>query len=298
MAKFPGFLQRPLEAIAQAQFEVPPAMRVDFIAPTGAPALLAPKSLTWRVMKNPLALIAGGIAAVLLELAEPSVRTGVWEHTSFRRDPATRMRRTGYAAMVTIYAPAQAARAMIEAVNAAHARIKGATPSGLAYRADDAELLAWVHATAAFGFMAAYDQFVRRLSPSERDNFLAEGAPIAALYGAVGAPTSEAKLEALFAEMRPRLEASDIIFEFLDLLERAPFLPSRGLRKLMISAAIEILPEWARETLRLERHRRFAWGGASLVRAMGTNADKLVIKSAPPAQACARLGLAENYLYR
>jgi hypothetical protein len=31
---------------------------------------------------------------------------------------------------------------------------------------------------------------------------------------------------------------------------------------------------------------------------MGANADKLVIKSAPPAQACARLGLAENYLYR
>ena len=284
--------------MARAQFDVAPAMRVDFTTPAGAPALLAPDSLTWRVMKNPVALAAGGIAAVLLELAEPRVRTGVWEHTSFRRDAAQRMRRTGYAAMVTIYAPAGAARAMIAGVNAAHARIAGATPAGQPYRADDPELLAWVHATAAYGFMQAYDAFVRRLSAAERNQFLAEGAPIAALYGATEAPRNEAALEQLFEKVRPRLEASDIFKEFLSLLEAAPFLPTRTLRKLMISAAIEILPAWARETLRLERRRRFAWGGLSLVRAFGAAAEKLVLADAPPAQACARLGLAKDYLYR
>jgi hypothetical protein len=48
------------------------------------PALFEPDSVTWRVMKNPVALVVGGFAAVILELAEPRVRSGVWEHTSFR----------------------------------------------------------------------------------------------------------------------------------------------------------------------------------------------------------------------
>src|SRR5215475_5426593 len=98
---------------------------LDFAAPSGAPALFAPHSVTWRVMKNPLALMVGGIAGVILELAEPRVRTGVWEHTNFRTDPVARMKRTGHAAMVTVYAPAEAARTMIEAVSRRHAAISG-----------------------------------------------------------------------------------------------------------------------------------------------------------------------------
>ena len=40
--------------------------------------------MSWRVFKNPLSLFIGGITAVIMELAEPRVRTGVWEHTTFR----------------------------------------------------------------------------------------------------------------------------------------------------------------------------------------------------------------------
>ena len=40
-----------------------------------------------------------------MELAEPRVRSGVWEHTTFRVNPILRLRRTGLAAMVTIYGP-------------------------------------------------------------------------------------------------------------------------------------------------------------------------------------------------
>ncbi|MBS0386339.1 MAG: DUF2236 domain-containing protein, partial [Proteobacteria bacterium] len=137
--------------------------RVDFRAPVGAAALFAPDSVTWRVMKNPVALMVGGIAGVILELAEPRVRTGVWEHTTFRRDPAGRIRRTGYAAMATIYGPADAARAMAASVSRRHAAIAGQTPAGAPYRADDDELLTWVHATAAFGFLEAYCRFVHPL---------------------------------------------------------------------------------------------------------------------------------------
>lgn len=40
-------------------------------------ALTSPDSLSWQVFKNPVAMFVGGIAAGLLELAEPRVRTGV-----------------------------------------------------------------------------------------------------------------------------------------------------------------------------------------------------------------------------
>jgi uncharacterized protein (DUF2236 family) len=35
-------------------------------------------------VQEPLSLFIGGVTAITMELAEPCVRTGVWEHTSFR----------------------------------------------------------------------------------------------------------------------------------------------------------------------------------------------------------------------
>jgi uncharacterized protein (DUF2236 family) len=48
------------------------------------------------------------------------VRTGVWEHTTFRVDPIRRLRRTGLAAMVTIYGARGKAEAMIARVRRMH----------------------------------------------------------------------------------------------------------------------------------------------------------------------------------
>ena len=168
-------LDRLLSDIAAAPPGVTP---VDFTAPPGAPALFAADSVTWRVMKNPVALMIGGIAAVLLELAEPRVRTGVWDFTRFKEDPAGRMRRTGYAALVTTYAPAEAARAMIARVNRMHAGIAGFTANDIPFRADDPELLDWVQATASFGFSEAYCRFVRPLSLNKKTNSTLKARPL------------------------------------------------------------------------------------------------------------------------
>src|SRR5687768_9248610 len=82
----------------------PPGTPVGMLAePRGEPAILAPDSVAWRLFKNPVTLLIGGIAAVILELAEPRVRTGVWTHTSFRARPVERLQRTGLAAMMTVY---------------------------------------------------------------------------------------------------------------------------------------------------------------------------------------------------
>jgi uncharacterized protein (DUF2236 family) len=289
-----------IDRIAGDAFAAPPHMPpIDFAAPEHMPALFAADSVAWRIMKNPVALMIGGIAAVLLELAEPRVRTGVWDYTRFREDPVGRMRRTGYAALVTTYAPANAARALIARVSHMHAAIAGRTPTEVCFRADDPELLNWVQATASFGFCEAYHRFVHPLSGEERDAFYAEGAPAAALYGATGAPRSEAERAAMFEAIRPKLEASPIISEFLSIVRAAPILPRpmKPLQNLAARAAIMILPGWARAQLSLENYD-LPLGGETTLRTIGRLADHIAVKSAPPAQACLRMGLPATFLYR
>jgi uncharacterized protein (DUF2236 family) len=295
--RLPYPLRRRLEDGARELASVRGA-RVDFESPAGEPALVGPDSVSWQVFRNPVALFIGGVTAVILELAEPRVRHGVWDHTTFRTDPLARMRRTGLAAMVTVYAARGVAEAMIAGVGRTHGRVRGTTSGGAAYRADDPELLDWVQATAAFGFLEAYSAFVRPLSRADKDRFYAEGGPSAALYGATGAPGSVAELEALFAAMAPKLERSEVVLEFLDILRRAPVLPAalRPLQHMMIRAAVEITPEWARETLGLN-HRLKPWE-AALIRALGAIADRIVVEASPPSAACRRLGLASDYLHR
>ena len=128
---------------------------IDFTQPAGEPALVPPSSVAWQVFRNPVSLFIGGVAAVLLELAEPRVRAGVWDHSQFRTDPVKRLRRTGLAAMVTVYGARSIAESMIAGVRGVHGRSSGRTTGGEDYRADDPELLDWVQATASYGFLSA-----------------------------------------------------------------------------------------------------------------------------------------------
>ena len=273
---------------------------VDFLQPAGEPALAGPDSVSWRVFKNLVALYIGGIAAVLLELAEPRVRSGVWDHTTFRTDPLTRMQRTGIAAMVTVYGARSVAQQMIRGITKMHARVQGETPDGRSYRALEPELMNWVQVTASYGFLQAYHQFVTPLSAADRDRFYADAQAGAKLYGAPGAPANEAQQQALFARMLPQLEASDIVFEFLDIMRRTGGLPPlmRPLQPLFLRAAISILPEPVRVRLNLDKGYRLAGWERLLVRGAGTLSDRIVLRSAPPAQACVRLGLPADYLYK
>lgn len=277
--------------------DVPPA---DFLQPAGEVALAGPDSVSWRIFRNPLALYIGGITAVLMELAEPRVRTGVWEHTSFRSDPLRRMRRTGLAAMVTVYAARSVAEEMIAGVGRMHARIAGTTPDGQPYRADDPELLRWVHATALFGFMEAYHRYVIPLSQDERDAFIAEGVPAANLYGAVGAPDSEAAMQRLLEQMHPHLEPSDILTEFLQIMGGLSLFPRplRPVNQWLIAAAVDLLPGFIRNRIGLDHQGPPPAPAARILGWAGRAIEGLPLKSAPATQACVRLGLAEDHLLK
>lgn len=273
---------------------------IDFSAPPGAPALIAPDSVSWWVFKNPVSLFIGGITAVILELAEPRVRSGVWDHSSFRAQPLKRLKRTGLAAMVTVYGPRETAEKMIAGVVRMHGHVTGETPAGVAYEANDPTLLDWVQATASFGFIEAYHAYACRLSQAERDAAFAEAAPGARLYGAAGAPTSEAEWKRQLAVMLPSLEPSEIVFEFLDIMTNTPLLPGplRLIQKPLVRAAVEITPVEVRARLGLGETWSLNGVERRLARLAGASADKVPIKGSPAVEATRRMGLPYDYLYR
>jgi uncharacterized protein (DUF2236 family) len=271
----------------------------DFTVPSCEEALVPANSVSWRILKNPVALYVGGAAAVILELAEPCVRAGVWEHSSFRSSPLSRMRRTGLAAMISVYGARSIAETTIARVVRMHASVRGITPAGVPYQANDQRLLTWVHATAAFGFAEAYHRYVESLSQRHIDDFYREGAPVARLYGVAAAPTSALEMRALFESMRPHLGPSPIIFEFLKIMRETPAFPNslRWIQPILLRAAVDLIPAWLREGLgltemygpRAHERRLTHWAGAV--------ADRIVLPANPAVQSCVRLGLPSNYLY-
>jgi uncharacterized protein (DUF2236 family) len=268
----------------------PPGMAFDFSQPVGEPALTPPDGVSWRVFANPVVLFVGGVAAVLLELAEPSVRSGVWGHGGFRHDPVTRLRRTGFAAMMTVYGPRPATEKLIAHVVRMHERVEGTTPDGLSYRANDPRLLDWVHATATFGFTEAYHHYVQPLSALDKDAAFLEGQPSARLYGATGAPHSWARWEAMLAARAPGLEGSHILADFMRIMGGAAILPAplRPLQRLLVRAAVHIIPEPVRSLPQLHG-RGLRLGEAALVRALARSSALLPLGDTPPVQAARRL---------
>lgn len=269
--------------------EEPGVPRFDFARPLGEPALAPADGVSWRIFANPVALFVGGVAAVILELALPPVRAGVWEHSDFRRDPAGRLRRTGLAAMVTVYGARGPAAAMIAGVRRAHGRVEGQLPSGERYRANDPALLRWVQATAVWGFASAYGRYAGPLDAAGFDRAFAEGAPAARLYGVEEPPLSAQDWRALLARTGPELEPSPVLAEFLRLMADAPVLPRalRPAQRLMVRGAVTLVPPALGKRLELPRGLRR--GEGAVLRALGALADRVDLPSAPPAQARRRV---------
>jgi uncharacterized protein (DUF2236 family) len=274
--------------------------KIDFLHPEGEPAFAGPDSVSWRVFKNPIALGVGGIAAVLLEFADARIRSGVWDHSTFRTDPVGRSRRTGIAAMVGVYGPQSAARRVIQGVTNMHAKVSGETPTGEPYRALDGELLDWVSATASYGFLTAYDRFVKRVSEADKTRFYAEGDAVARLYGVQHPLTCEADFDAMLDTLLPRFEPHPINTEFLDIMKsgRAAKGVPKGLQSAIVHAAVAILPPEVRTRLELGPEYDLSPRGERVVRFLGTLAERIPAAASPAGQACVRLGLSATFLWK
>lgn len=271
---------------------------IDFLNPKGDAGLSGPCSVSWRVSANPIAMAVGGIAAVILELAEPSIRAGVRDHSTFKVDPIRRMEATGLAAMTVTYGPTRAARTTFDRVTRMHERVIGFTHEGRPYRAMEPGLLTWVHVTAAWGFLNAYLRYVDpKMSREDQDRYYAEGEVVGRGFGATWVPTSVAAVEAYMADMTPKLHANETIHEFLALVSNAtPFgAAGKPIQRLIAQAAIDLLPEAVRTQVGVTARpailiRPYVGALARAARFAQRFAE------GPPQQACRRMGVSTDCL--
>jgi len=227
---------------------------VDYDHPVGDPGMFGPDSATWRVHSDFPGMLAGGLAALMLQTLHPLALAGVWDHSNFREDLIGRLRRTTSFVSGTTYAPADQAQALIERVKHIHAQVKGTAEDGRPYAADDPHPLTWVHVTEAYSFLQGYRRYSHIAMPAgAADRYYDEVRRIAEALGARDVPASEAQITAYFRRVRPDLRFTERSRAVLDVLYRVRLpVPVAGLsRDVFLQAGAALLPPWA-DTL-LER---------------------------------------------
>jgi len=213
-------------------------------------ALFPRESVIARVHGDVTSMMAGGIAALLLQMLHPGALGGVWDHSDVHDDMLGRLRRTARFIAVTTYGDRELAEAAIAKVRSIHQQVHGMLPDGSSYRADDPHLLAWVHVAGALMFLDGWRRYGEpRMSPADQDRYFADSGEIARMLGADPVPRNRADAERLVHDFRPELRADDRARRFRDLVlnARPPTLKEMPIQKLLMSAAVDLLPPWARE---------------------------------------------------
>jgi uncharacterized protein (DUF2236 family) len=232
------------------------------ILPTDAEVaelVLGPDSLSWRSLGDPRYFFGAGYA-LLLQVAHPTVGSGVRDHSTFQEDPWGRLMRTTDYLFLLVYG-GRAAGPMGRRLREMHKSIKGTNPDGSRYHALEPEAYAWVHATLIEASFAAGERFVGPLTRADRERLYAEYMPLGRLVGVRPGDLPETLAEfrdyvdTMVAERLVRHETVELLIDLLDrpaapgvpvIDQLWPLLrigPSRALR----TATLGLLPPILRE---------------------------------------------------
>ncbi|MFE4758197.1 oxygenase MpaB family protein [Streptomyces mirabilis] len=230
-----------------------------YAGPPGDPGLLGitPDGPVWRVHGHPAGMLIGGFAALMLQSLHPLAMAGVDQYSDYRTDPTGRLVRTARFITTTTFGSEPAAREAIDVVRRIHTRVSGIAPDGRPYRADDPELLTWVHTAEVYSFLAGYQAYAprrTRLTPAERDTYYAQVALVAEALGAAGVPRSTREVTRYLRRVRPELHVTPAALEALGFLRGfGRNGRERIVARLLTNAAVGLLPSWARAELGLRR---------------------------------------------
>lgn len=223
------------------------------------PGLFGPDSVSWRVHGDPSMALAGS-RALFLQALHPLAMAGVAGHSDFRADPWGRLMRTAeYVGVVTFGTVAEAEQAGAR-VRGIHRRVSGVEPeSGTPYRADDPELLTWVHCCEVDSFLTCYRRGGGRMTGPEADRYVAEQTRAGALVGLDPGtlPASVAELADYYRLARPSLRLSAEAGRaarfvlFPPMPSRLVGIPGRPAWAGLAALGFALLPRWARRMYRL-----------------------------------------------
>jgi uncharacterized protein (DUF2236 family) len=139
--------------------------------------LFSPGDVIRRVDGETLLLLGGG-RALLMQLAHPAVAAAVDEHSDFRHDAFGRLRRTLEVTTTRVFGTTAEAAAAAEALAAVHRRVRGD-----GYRADDPDLLLWVHATLVDTALRIHRRFLRPLTADDAALYYGQSMRLAEAFG-------------------------------------------------------------------------------------------------------------------
>ncbi|WP_187264901.1 oxygenase MpaB family protein [Homoserinibacter sp. GY 40078] len=209
------------------------------------------------------ALVLGGGAALLLQLAHPAIGSAVARHSRFPRDPMRRLRHTlGYVYAIGLGTP-EAAAGAARAVDRMHDGIPGAR---------DAELQLWVAATLHGVGMQVHDLLFAPLPDAVADE-------VYAVSGRFGTslqvppelwPATRADFDAYWERMLPTLDVRDDARA----VAAAILHPVRGTAPWWVRAALPLgrlvtaglLPSVIRDAYGLPRRPRRERAASTLIR--------------------------------
>jgi uncharacterized protein (DUF2236 family) len=243
--------------------------------PASDEGLFARGSVIRRVHGDVTSMSVGGIAALLMQMLHPKALAGVWDHSDVHADMLRRLRRTARFIATTTYGHRDLALEAIAKVKAIHEQVSGTLPDGTEYRATDPWLLAWVHVAGAINFLDSWRRYGEpAMSLSDQDRYFAESGEIARLLDADPVPRTRIEAERLIADLRRELRTDERTRTYRDLVLKAPArtLAEAPVHRLVMNAAVDLLPRFAREMHGLSRPilpplvRRATYGVAGTLR--------------------------------
>jgi uncharacterized protein (DUF2236 family) len=200
------------------------------------------------------AMFVAGLRALLLQSLHPLAMAGVAQHSDYREDPWGRLQRTADFLAATTYGPAVEAERAVARVRAVHGHVRGVAADGRPYAANDPHLMRWVHVAEVDSFLSANRRYAADpLVGEERDEYVRQMAVIARALGVPAPPESVRALSDQIRAFRPELagtaEARDAARYLL--LQPPMHAAVRPMYTILGSAAVALLPRWARWPLRL-----------------------------------------------
>ncbi|MGF1662978.1 MAG: oxygenase MpaB family protein [Kineosporiaceae bacterium] len=223
--------------------------------PTPEAGLFGPDSVTWRVGREPAALVAG-LRALFQQSLHPTVAGGFDALSDYRTHPWLRLTRTAEYVAVTTYGTVEQAERAGAAVRRGHARSFPDPGTGAPRRLDEPDLLLWVHACLVDSFLDVTTRSGLDLTDAERDRYVAEQVRSAELVGLDPGtvPAAAASLADHLAGRQPSLRLTPAAVDAVALLMAPPLpvrlellTPARAGWTTLAALAWGSLPRWARE---------------------------------------------------
>lgn len=200
-------------------------------------------------------MFLAGVRALLLQSLHPVAMAGVAQNSTYRDDPWGRLQQISGFISYTTYGSITDAEQLMKRVRRVHSRITGTAANVREYRADDPDLLLWVHCAEIDSFLDAHQRFsLTPLSADEANTYVAQTRRAALGIGVPSPPQTVTELADVIAAYRPVLEGSPEALDVARYLRRPTGLKGAGRAGYagLYWGAVSTLPAYAREMLQLD----------------------------------------------